>query len=235
MGHFSCFELHFFQLWKAKLEKYTRSAPEINILPVPDTISGSRHLVPVTYNSYRSSVYDMRLKFENLPVIVNGKKRILSVTLKPCRTVTDDRRLFHALWRVIEKWLLIPLPLIFCYDLAKNQLLYTFFSEKYQDLSFFHPYAKKWFSAKKGLSNNQQNLLIFGLVISFRNQKILWRPDFWILDFFYDILPLFDSKKWPNLKKNNNFLKFREPKFQKWRKKSKFWLLQVFCIIDICK
>ena len=56
------------------------SAPEINILPVPDIVSGSPHFVPVIHNSCRSSVYDILLKFENLPVIVTGRKRILLVT-----------------------------------------------------------------------------------------------------------------------------------------------------------
>ena len=50
------------------------SAPEINISPVPDTMSGSRHFLPVTRNSSRSPVYDILLKFENLPVIVTGRK-----------------------------------------------------------------------------------------------------------------------------------------------------------------
>ena len=52
----------------------------MNIWPVPDIVSGSRHFLPVTRNSCRSSVYDILLKFENLPVIVTGRKRILSVT-----------------------------------------------------------------------------------------------------------------------------------------------------------
>ena len=55
-------------------------APEMNILSVPDIASGSRHFVPVTCNSCRSPVFDILLKFENLPVIVTGRKRILSVT-----------------------------------------------------------------------------------------------------------------------------------------------------------
>ena len=59
---------------------FNTSALEINISPVQDTESGSRHFVPVTRNLYRSSVYDILLKFENLPVIVTGRKRILSVT-----------------------------------------------------------------------------------------------------------------------------------------------------------
>ena len=54
--------------------------PEINISPVPNTMSGSRHFVPVTRNLCRSSVYDILLTFENLPVIATGRKRILSVT-----------------------------------------------------------------------------------------------------------------------------------------------------------
>ena len=54
--------------------------PEINISPVTDIVSGSRHFVPVTRNSCRSSVYDILLKFENKPVIVTVRKRILSVT-----------------------------------------------------------------------------------------------------------------------------------------------------------
>ena len=56
------------------------SAPEINISPVPDIVSGSRHFVPYTHNLCRSSVHDILLKFKNLPVIVTGRKRILSVT-----------------------------------------------------------------------------------------------------------------------------------------------------------
>ena len=56
------------------------SMPEINISPVADIVSGSRHFVPVTRNMCRSSVYDILLKFENMPVIVTGRKRILSVT-----------------------------------------------------------------------------------------------------------------------------------------------------------
>ena len=61
--------------------KFTATtAPEIDISPVPDFVSGSRYLVPVTRNLCRSSVYDILLKFENLPVIVTGRKRILSVT-----------------------------------------------------------------------------------------------------------------------------------------------------------
>ena len=39
-----------------------------------------RHFVLVTRNLCWSSVYDILLKFENLPVIVTGRKRILSVT-----------------------------------------------------------------------------------------------------------------------------------------------------------
>ena len=52
------------------------TAPEINISPVLDIVSGSRHFVQVTRNSYRSSVS----KFENLPVNVTGRKRILWIT-----------------------------------------------------------------------------------------------------------------------------------------------------------
>ena len=56
------------------------AAPEINILTVSDIMSGSRHFVPVTRNSCRSSLYDVLLKFENLLVTMTGRKRILSVT-----------------------------------------------------------------------------------------------------------------------------------------------------------
>ena len=56
------------------------TAPEINISLVSDNVSGSRHFVPVTHNLCQSSVYDILLKFENLPVILTGRKRILSVT-----------------------------------------------------------------------------------------------------------------------------------------------------------
>ena len=40
----------------AKVVHATTSAPEINISPVPYSVSGSRHYVPVTYNLCRSSV-----------------------------------------------------------------------------------------------------------------------------------------------------------------------------------
>ena len=62
------------------LKSDCNAAPEINIRPVPDIVSGSLHFVPVTRNSCRSSVYDILSKFENLPVIVTDRKRILSVT-----------------------------------------------------------------------------------------------------------------------------------------------------------
>ena len=75
-----------------------RAVPEMNICPVPDIVSGSWHFVPVTCNSCRSSVYDILLKFENLPVIVTDGKRILSVTHKIMPdSDRDDRQLFHAL------------------------------------------------------------------------------------------------------------------------------------------
>ena len=51
----------------------------INVWQVPDIVSDSLKFVPVTPSSWRSSVYDILLKFENLPVIVIGRKRILSV------------------------------------------------------------------------------------------------------------------------------------------------------------
>ena len=56
------------------------TAPEINISPLPDTMSGSWNFVPITRNSCRSSIYDILLKFEILPVIVTSRKRILLVT-----------------------------------------------------------------------------------------------------------------------------------------------------------
>ena len=58
------------------------TVPEINISPVSDIVSGSRHFVLVTRYSWRSFVYDILLKFENLPVIATGRIRILSVTHK---------------------------------------------------------------------------------------------------------------------------------------------------------
>ena len=45
------------------------TATEINISPVPYIVSDSRYFVPVTRNSCRSFVYDILLKFENLPVM----------------------------------------------------------------------------------------------------------------------------------------------------------------------
>ena len=59
--------------------KNVGAAPAIHISPVPDIVSGSWHFVPVTRDSCRSSVYNILLKFENLPVIVTNRKRILSV------------------------------------------------------------------------------------------------------------------------------------------------------------
>ena len=76
-----------FQLSKDQKKQLTisKAVPEINISPVTDVVSGSRHFVTVTLNSYRSPVYDILLKFENLQVIVTGRKRILSVTHMPIR------------------------------------------------------------------------------------------------------------------------------------------------------
>ena len=56
------------------MNSYPSAAPEINISPVPDIVSDSQHFVPVICDSCRSSVYDILLKFENLPVIVTGRK-----------------------------------------------------------------------------------------------------------------------------------------------------------------
>ena len=67
------------------------SAPELNIWPVLEIVSGSRHFVLVTRNSCRSSVYDILLKF----TFENESYRS---HMKLCRTVTADRRLFYALW-----------------------------------------------------------------------------------------------------------------------------------------
>ena len=64
------------------------TAPEINICPVPDMVSGSRHFVRVTRNLCWSSVYDILLKFEN---------ESCRSHMKSCQAVTDDRWLFHAL------------------------------------------------------------------------------------------------------------------------------------------
>ena len=75
-------------------------APEINISPVPDIMSSSWHSVPVTRNSCRSSAYDILLKFgRSLWLAENESCRS---HMKSCLTVTDDRRLFHALKVVIH-------------------------------------------------------------------------------------------------------------------------------------
>ena len=106
MGHFCCLQLHFFQLWKAKLRKYKK---------------------------------------------------------------------------VEEKWLFIPFLLILCYNLAKNQLPNTFFEKNMKIFHFLTPQMpkncnfqrkKRPFKFNSGF-NNQQNLLIFGLVTAFRNTKKL--------------------------------------------------------------
>ena len=57
-----------------------RTAPDINILPILDIVSGSLHFLPVTLNLCLSSLYDILLNFEHLPVLVTGRKRILLVT-----------------------------------------------------------------------------------------------------------------------------------------------------------
>ena len=87
MGHFSCFQLHFFQLWKAKLVKYQK---------------------------------------------------------------------------VGEKWLFIPFPPIFCYNLAKNQLLNIYFFEKCKDFLIFDPPNAKILRnlTKKDLQNLMQASVI---------------------------------------------------------------------------
>ena len=79
---------------------------------MPDIVSGSRHFVPVTRNSYRSSVYDILLKFEKLPVNVTGRNKSCPSHMKSCRTVTDDRRLFHAVL-FLRPCLLLSTPLFF--------------------------------------------------------------------------------------------------------------------------
>ena len=66
---------------------------------MPDIVSGSRHIVPVFRDSCQSSVYDILLKFENLSVIVTGRKRILLVT--------------HEMVRDSDRWLSV----ISCTDL----------------------------------------------------------------------------------------------------------------------
>ena len=73
------------------------TAPDINILPVPDFVSISRHFVLVPRNSCRSSVYSVLLKFENLPVFVTGRKRTMSVTHEIVPDSDQDQLLFHAL------------------------------------------------------------------------------------------------------------------------------------------
>ena len=77
-------------------EQFRSAAPEMNISSVPDIVSGSQHFVPVTRNSCRSTVYGILLNFENLPVIVTDRKRILSV-IHEIVPGDHDRRLFHAL------------------------------------------------------------------------------------------------------------------------------------------
>ena len=120
--------------WSAKLIS-TSSAPEINISSVPDIVSGSRHFLKVTWNSCWSSVYDTLLKFENLLVIVTGRKRIPSVTHEivpdcdrwPAVISCTDRRLkevcFHYLfvfqlsWVVREGQLVV---VVVCFDAIKS-------------------------------------------------------------------------------------------------------------------
>ena len=72
-----------------------RTAPEINISLILDIVSGSRYFLPITLNLCQSSLYDILLNFEHLPVFVTGRKRILLVTheivmggfFMHCRTV----------------------------------------------------------------------------------------------------------------------------------------------------
>ena len=130
MGHFSCSQLHFFQLWKAKLGKYRK---------------------------------------------VEGK------------------------------WLFIPFPLIFCYNLAKNQLPNTFFVKNMKIFHFLTPQMPKIYDFRQKKRsfefntdfNNQQNFLIFGLVTV--NKKTCRGRIFEFLIFFQDFR-IIRLKKWPNLK-----------------------------------
>ena len=63
---------------------YTKDRHDLQVTkmkcPLPDTMSGGRDFVPVTRNLCRAYVYDILIKFEKLPVIVTGRKQILSVT-----------------------------------------------------------------------------------------------------------------------------------------------------------
>ena len=83
--------------------------------------------------------------------------------------------------KVEEKWLFIPFPLIFCYNLAKNQLPNTFFVKNMKIFHFLTPQMPKIYNFRRKKRpfkfnsgfNNQQNLLIFGLDTAFRNTKNL--------------------------------------------------------------
>ena len=76
------------------------SAPEINISPVLDIVSGSRLFVSVTRNSCWSSVYNVLLK------LWPAENESCRSQMQSCRTVTDDWHYFiHCLIPYFQIWI----------------------------------------------------------------------------------------------------------------------------------
>ena len=63
--------------------------------------SGSDYLIWIWLNAHKEILLDndtlLITVFENLPVTVTDRKHSCRLHAKSCRTVTDDRRLFHPL------------------------------------------------------------------------------------------------------------------------------------------
>ena len=104
-------------------------------MSVPDIVSGSRHLVPVTHNSCRSSVYDILLNSEILPVILTGRKRILSVT----HEIVPDGDRWPAVISCTGRATLLPFSALHhpvCTNFTPDDLHGSFICWKEKDICF---------------------------------------------------------------------------------------------------
>ena len=171
------------------------------------------------------------MRHSNQKFLKNGTFLLFSAS-----SFSNLKNKIRKVQKVKEKWLFAPFLLIFCYNLAKNLLPNTIFVKNVKNFHLLtHQMSKKKFQRKEGLSNLIQASTInktcwFLAQLQHLEIKISFRG--WIFEILkYQDFATFLAKKWPNLKKIN-FLKFLGPKLQKWKRKLKFWLLQVFCIIS---
>ena len=145
--------------------------------------------------------------------------------------------------KVKEKLLFIPFSLISCYNLATKQLPSTSFVKNMRDFSFFDtlqppPQCQKVMIFKRNFKfnsgfNNRENLVIFGLVTAYRNQKSCRGRIFNFCFFFLKILPFFgpnNSQSW----KTSIFWNLEGQNFKNGRKNqiSDFYNIFVFKICD---